>query len=71
MVRYVRPGDRLQVRSARGDWLDRRAVSDVLPGDQFPVVSREGEWLAAQAEERAPDAVPWPAEDVRPARRKV
>lgn len=61
------PGDRVLVRDAAGDWLPRRAVSSVRPGHTFAVVwaAREDEWEAAQAEERDPDATPWPADDVR------
>ncbi len=64
----IEPGTRVQVRSATGELLPRRAVSAVVRGDDFPVVwvSREDEWQAAQTEDRDPDAVPWPAEDVEP-----
>jgi hypothetical protein len=63
----VRPGDLVMVRTALGDWRQRRAVTGVEPGDRFPVVwaCRLEEWDAAQAEGRDPEAVPWPAEDVR------
>ena len=63
----VRPGDLVMVRTALGDWRQRRAVTGVEPGDRFAVVwacSLE-EWDAAQADGRDPDTVPWPAEDVR------
>jgi hypothetical protein len=55
------------VRTALGDWRQRRAVSGVEQGDRFPVVwaCRLEEWDAAQAEGRDPEVVPWPAEDVR------
>ncbi len=63
----IRPGDTVMVRTAFGDWRQRRAVTGVEPGDRFAVVwaCRPEEWDAAQAEGRDPDAVPWPAEDVR------
>jgi hypothetical protein len=39
----------------------------IVRGEDFPVVwvAREEEWEAAQAEGREPNAVPWPADDVR------
>jgi hypothetical protein len=67
MVAAIRPGNTVMVRTALGDWRQRRAVTGVELGDRFPVVwaCRPEEWDAAQAEGRDPDAVPWPAEDVR------
>lgn len=63
----IRPGDLVMVRTALGDWRQRRAVTGVEPGDRFAVVwaSPLEEWDAAQADGCDPDAVPWPAEDVR------
>ncbi len=68
-VMSIEPGTRVLVRSATGELLPRIASSDVVRGEDFPVVwvCREEEWKAAQAEGREPDAVPWPAEDVREA----
>jgi hypothetical protein len=64
----IKPGTHVTVRSANGKLLPRRAVSAVEKGADFPIVwvSREEEWEAARAEDREPDAVPWPAEDVEP-----
>jgi hypothetical protein len=66
-VGVVRPGDLVMVRTALGDWRQRRAVTGVEPGDRFAIVwaCPLEEWNAARAEGRDPDAVPWPAEDVR------
>jgi len=65
----IEPGTEVLVRTADGQLLPRRAVTDIVRGEDFPVVwvTREEEWNAAQAEGREPDAVPWPADDVRPA----
>jgi hypothetical protein len=63
----IRPGDLVMVRTALGDWRQRRAVTGIEAGDRFPVVwaCRLEEWAAAQTDGRDPDAAPWPAEDVR------
>ncbi len=64
------PGEVVTIINAFGEESPRVAVSNVLErGHDFPVVfvCREDEWLAAQEEDREPDTVPWPAEDVRPA----
>jgi hypothetical protein len=63
----IRSGDTIMVRTALGQWRQRRALTGVQQGDRFPVVwaCRLEEWEAAQAEGRDPEAVPWPAEDVR------
>jgi hypothetical protein len=62
----IEPGNRVTVRSATGEKLGRRAVSTIEPGHDFAVVwvCREEEWEAAKAEDRDPEATPWPAEDV-------
>ena len=62
----IEPGNRVTVRSATGERLERRAVSAIEPGHDFAVVwvCREEEWEAAKAEGRDPEATPWPAEDV-------
>jgi hypothetical protein len=59
-------GDHVEVVDAEGERLPRRALSDVVDGADFPVVwvCREEEWVAATREGRAPEGVPWPAEDV-------
>lgn len=63
----IERGARVVVVDASGDALQRRAVTGVTPGNEFAVVwaCRQEEWDAAQGEGREPDAVPWPAEDVR------
>lgn len=64
---HLHAGDRVRVVDALGDVLDRRAIGPMTAGHDFPVVwlCREEEWADAQAEGRSPDAVPWPAEDVK------
>lgn len=65
----VRPGDRVHTVNAFGERQERRAISGVeLEGHDFPViwVCREDEWTAALEENREPEGVPWPAEDVLP-----
>ena len=59
-------GQLVEVRDAYGESLRRVAVGPVDPGYDFAVVwaCRPEEWEAAQSERRAPDAVPWPIEDV-------
>ena len=61
----IQRGERIVVRDATGEWLPRRALRSE-PGDTFAVVwaCRETEWEAAESEQREPDGVPWPAEDV-------
>lgn len=63
----ITAGTRVLVTDALGDQLERRAVTGVVTanGHQFVWVCKEAEWGAAKAEEREPDAVPWPAEDVQ------
>jgi hypothetical protein len=68
-MREIQAGMRVQITGGSGIVLEKRAVSGVIDGSDFPVVwaCGESEWKAAEAERRDPDAVPWPAEDVRPA----
>ena len=63
----IEPGSRVLARSAFDELLERRAVTGVQPGHDFPVVwvCSEEEWQAARAEDREPQGLPWPAEDVR------
>lgn len=63
----IQLGSRVLVRSLGNRWLDRVAVTGVTPGRDFPVVwvCSEEEWDHSRAESRDPDAMPWPAEDVR------
>lgn len=62
----IEPGTHVQVRTASGELLPRRAITEIVRGEDFPVVwvCREEEWEAAQIEGREPEGVPWPAEDV-------
>jgi hypothetical protein len=62
----IAPGKEVIIRDALGTALRKRAISGVERGRDFPVVwaCGEHEWAHAQAEGRAPDGVPWPAEDV-------
>jgi hypothetical protein len=62
----ITPGSEVQVRNALDETLRLIAVTDVVRGIDFPVVwvCEPDEWAAAQAEEREPQAIPWPAEDV-------
>jgi len=64
----INPGIRVTARTADGQDLPRRAVSDVVEGEDFPVVwiTTEDEWLTAKANGTEPEAWPWPAEDVQP-----
>lgn len=64
----IRAGQLVIARTASGRELEKRAVTGVVMGHDFLVVrvSRLEEWDAAAREGREPDAVPWPAEDVRP-----
>jgi hypothetical protein len=63
----VNRGDHVEAESMTGPLL-RVAVTGVVRGRKFPVVwvCRTEEWDSALRERREPDAVPWPAEDVRP-----
>lgn len=65
-MRQIRPGDRVRALTANGEWIEQRAASPMQRGDDFPVVlvCDEAEWRAAQAEDRRPEALPWPAESV-------
>lgn len=62
----IEPGSRVLARSAFDELLERRAVTGVEPGHDFPVVwvCSEEEWQTASAEDREPQGLPWPAEDV-------
>ncbi len=65
----IQPGDKVLARSAFDKMLVRRAVTGIQAGRDFPVVwvCKEEEWEAARTEDRNPDGLPWPAEDVSPA----
>jgi hypothetical protein len=68
MTPNIAPGTRVVVRTADGERVETRAITSVIDGLDFPVVwvCAEAEWDAAEAEEREPQGVPWPAEDVEP-----
>lgn len=65
----INPGDRVFVRTANGETLERRALTGVVMGHDFQViwVARPEEVEAAQMEGREPEGTPWPVEDVEPA----
>ena len=69
MPALIAAGARVEAKTASGRTLIRRAVTGTVMGEDFPVIwiCREEEWEAASREGRAPEAVPWPAEAVRPA----
>jgi hypothetical protein len=60
-------GQVVQVRSAFGHYVAKRAVTGVVNGDSFRVVRvcSEEEWVAAQQDGHIPAGTPWPAEDVQ------
>ena len=64
----VTRGSKVLARSASGRQLEKRALTGVTMGSDFEVVwvVRPDEWDLAIAENREPEAVPWPAEDVLP-----
>jgi hypothetical protein len=63
----IQPGSHVLARSANGEQLERRAITEPMNGDDFRVVwvCPEEEWLAAETEGRPPEGIPWPADDVR------
>lgn len=58
----------VRVTDALGRTSTRRALSGVMMGEDFPVVwtCRDTEWESATRAGKAPQGVPWPAEDVVP-----
>lgn len=64
----IQAGSHVEVINARGERTERVAVTPVVQGRDFPVVrvSMLDEYEAAVREERSPDSVAWPAEDVHP-----
>lgn len=60
-------GDVVQVKTAFGTYVEKRAVTSVIRGDAFDVVRvcSEDEWRRAHEEGRQPQSSPWPAEDVK------
>lgn len=65
----IAPGNRVLALNAFGERVERIAITSVTAGRDFPVVwaCREEEWSDAEREGRAPEGVPWPADDVVPA----
>jgi hypothetical protein len=63
----IERGTAVLVRDVSGVDLERIALSAPKRGEDFPVVvvCRPDEWASAQAEDREPEGVPWPREDVR------
>jgi hypothetical protein len=62
----LKPGDLIRVVDSVGAQRTKRALGPATQGGTFPVVwaCREEEWQAATAENREPEGMPWPAEDV-------
>jgi hypothetical protein len=70
MAIAIIPGMKVIAYSSYNGDLERRALTGVVEGQDFPVVwvCKEVEWSEARDQgPDSPDAVPWPAEDVRPA----
>lgn len=63
----IKKGDAVLARTGDGADLDRIAATGVVMGRDFPVVwvCSPAEWDRANATHGEPDALPWPAEDVR------
>jgi hypothetical protein len=64
----LEPGTRVTTRTAFGTDVEQVAVTGVVQGADFLVVwvCSHDEWEAASRGGRAPNAIPWPAEDVTP-----
>ncbi len=60
-------GAHIIVRTADGQMLHWRALSQVVDGEDFPVVwvCSELEYVEARRAGREPDAMPWPADAVQ------
>lgn len=67
MDRTARPGSPVIAVSRWEGELHWIATTGVTRGVNFPVVwiCSPGEWEASRREHRDPEAVPWPARDVR------
>lgn len=59
-------GQRVKVKTAFGDYREKRAVTGKLRGESFYVVylCSDEEWNKAIQESREPISSPWPAEDI-------
>lgn len=63
----VTVGSAVEIRTADGKMLLRRAVTGIEKGQDFLVVwvCKQEEWDLAKEEHREPNAVPWPADAVQ------
>jgi hypothetical protein len=59
----IKRGTMVRVRDAKDRLLTRIALSGIVAGKDFPIVwvCVNEEWEAAQAENREPVGIPWPA----------
>lgn len=68
----IERGSRVLARTADDTWVPLRATTGVTQGMDFPVVwlLEEDRWADAVARglDTRPHALPWPADDVRPAK---
>ena len=64
----IEQGSRVLARTAENAWVRLRAASGVTDGVDFPVVwlLEEERWQKALADGDTSEALPFPAEDVRP-----
>lgn len=62
----INRGDRVTVRTAFGDQLERVALTSIEMGKDFPVVwvCSPAEWETRDIEGQGPVGLPWPADDV-------
>ena len=63
----IRRGDQLVGAAADGQERELYALGEVIAGGDFAVVwvcSRD-EWEAAQFEDREPEGIPWPADELK------
>ena len=63
----VSPGDKVLVRTAFDQWVERRATTEVLDGDSFAIVRvcSDEDWDLGAAGGPEPRGSAWPAKDVR------
>jgi hypothetical protein len=69
----IKRGDAVLARTAEGTERPLRALGGVIAGGDFAVVwvCNEIEWDTAGAEDREPEGIPWPSDDVRVADREA
>jgi hypothetical protein len=60
MATIIKAGMQVRALTAFGEWVPKITTSGIEPGHTFPVI-----WVR-QPEGDADEAVPWPADDVRP-----